>query len=164
MRNVSGKLSISRTNAGILKTLNMAIGIGIFAKKVVGKAAQWFIAKRAANAGAGPGEKKTTLSDMVSNLGDNAEGIVEKTSPMANATERQAIDMTSDSNLSKSIRPVVMLWLMFLFTFMISLSFDPEPEIRTTTESMAKFYFRLVAWSSMGLMMISAAKKLGIKT
>jgi hypothetical protein len=60
-----------------------------------------------------------TKNDAVSQVAESTEKIINKTSRRGNATERQQIDMLSDSRLSKSVRPVIMYWLMALVTTLL---------------------------------------------
>lgn len=73
--------------------------------------------------------KKSTqaVAEAVGKVAESAEGALESTleasSRQANATKRQSIDMLSDNKLSKSIRPIILIWAMLLFSSMTVLDY-----------------------------------------
>lgn len=67
--------------------------------------------------------KVDTITDTVK----EAAGVAKAFSSKDNATERHTSDMLSDSWLSKSIRPLILIWLMLLFTGMVIASFYDLP-------------------------------------
>lgn len=63
-------------------------------------------------------EVKTPVSavaEAVEQLAETVEGF----NPKANATKRHGADMMSDSELSKNIRPIVLLWLLAIFSVQV---------------------------------------------
>ncbi len=63
--------------------------------------------------------KKKGITEAVEAGADIAKAFSSKD----NATERHATDMLTDNQLSKNIRPLILIWLMVLFTGMIVCSF-----------------------------------------
>ena len=67
------------------------------------------------------------VADAAGQIAESAADIVDSTSVKGNATQRQQNDMLSDNRLSKSIRPVIMIWAMLLFTAMVLLDLWGHP-------------------------------------
>lgn len=56
--------------------------------------------------------EKSTVSEAIEQVGET----VETFNPAEQATRRQSTDMLSDNILSKSVRPVAIIWILTLFT------------------------------------------------
>lgn len=55
-------------------------------------------------------------SDTIGKVAEEITDTVETFNPQEQATRRQSTDMLSDSALSKSVRPVTIIWVLILFT------------------------------------------------
>ena len=55
---------------------------------------------------------KSVIGEVVDTVGDTVQSF----NPEAQATKRQSNDLLSDNQLSKSIRPVAIIWILTLFT------------------------------------------------
>ena len=73
------------------------------------------------------GTSVEAVADAAGQIAESAAEIVDSTSVKGNATQRQQNDMLSDNRLSKSIRPVIMIWAMLLFTGMVLLDVMGHP-------------------------------------
>ncbi|MBI9055517.1 MAG: hypothetical protein JEY96_16965 [Bacteroidales bacterium] len=60
---------------------------------------------------------KNKMDINLDNTVDKAGDIIQSASNKEQGTRRLNIDMLSDSWLSKNIRPIILIWLMSLFTF-----------------------------------------------
>ena len=69
----------------------------------------------------------SAVADAAGQIAESAADIIDTTSIKGNATQRQENDMLSDNKLSKSIRPVIMIWAMLLFTGMVLLDVMGHP-------------------------------------
>ena len=56
---------------------------------------------------------KGDIKEMVGEVGQTARSFSNK----EQGTRRQEIDMLSDNRLSKSVRPLTIIWILLLFTF-----------------------------------------------
>ena len=65
----------------------------------------------------------TAVADATGKVAEAAEGIVAAGSRQEQGTRRHSTDMLSDNKLSKSIRPVVLIWAMILFTGMAVMNY-----------------------------------------
>lgn len=54
--------------------------------------------------------------DPVSNVAKEIGGTIRAFGNKEQGTKRQALDMLSDSKLSKSVRPIAIIWILLLFT------------------------------------------------
>lgn len=55
-------------------------------------------------------------SNPISTIAEQAGETIRAFSSKEQGTKRQALDMLSDSQLSKAIRPVAIIWILILFT------------------------------------------------
>ena len=65
----------------------------------------------------------TAIADATGKVATAAEGIVASGSRQEQTTKRHSTDMLSDSRLSKSIRPMVLIWAMAFFTVTAALAY-----------------------------------------
>ncbi len=71
----------------------------------------------------------------VNEIVKDSKEVVKTLSSKEQATRRLQIDMLSDTPLSKNVRPIIVLWVLFLFTAMLFGSFfglDFPVEIKET--------------------------------
>jgi len=71
----------------------------------------------------------------VNEIVKDGKEIVKTLSSKEQATRRLEVDMLSDTPLSKNVRPIIVLWVLFLFTAMLVGSFfglDFPAEIKET--------------------------------
>ena len=59
------------------------------------------------------------IRETIEEVGEQTGNILSKTSYKEQATRRQKIDMLSDSWLSKNVRPIGLMWLLALVTFLV---------------------------------------------
>ena len=102
----------------------------------MGKIKQIFAAGKAILGG---GKTAETISDVSEDLADTVKSF----NPAEQASKRQATDMLSDSKLSKAIRPIVIIWVLVLF----SASLIADWYDCTTSET----YKDLIFWALMAV-------------
>ena len=61
----------------------------------------------------------TAIAQAASDVANSGSEIVSTLSTKGNTTDRHHTDMLSDNALSKSIRPMIMIWAMILFSIML---------------------------------------------
>lgn len=60
--------------------------------------------------------KKSDGQDTIGKVAEEVADVVQGFNPAEQATKRHSGDMLSDSQLSKSVRPIAIIWLLALFT------------------------------------------------
>jgi len=81
------------------------------------------------------GKSTEAVANAAGKIAGSASDIVEAGSRQGNATKRHSADMLSDNQLSKSIRPIVLIWAMVMFTVMVVLNYCGKvvaTELQTT--------------------------------
>ena len=75
--------------------------------------------------------KAKKAGDTVGKVAEEISDTVESFNPQEQASRRQSTDMLSDSMLSKSVRPIAIIWILALFTLALIMNWcgiktDPE--------------------------------------